>query len=70
MKHTFQNSSSLHSCEYDENCKELTIHFHSGSSHCYKGVQKEAVEALKKATSPGTHFHAAIRGRYQSDKVK
>lgn len=70
MKHTFEDSISLHSFEYDENCKELTIHFHSGASHCYKGVQKDTVEALKAAESPGAHFHSAIRGRYQSDKIK
>lgn len=67
-KHTFTNSSSIAHCDYHAN-GTMEIKFTSGVTYHYPNCQREHYEALKKAESPGKHFHKNIRS-LKSVKVK
>lgn len=58
------NSSHLSGCRYDPQQRELTIEFQDGDTYTYRGVEQGVYEGLLSAGSPGTYFHAQIRGRY------
>lgn len=69
-KHHFgDKSTSIRECHHDNNTKELTIHFHSGSAHIFSGVEVDVFEALKGCDSPGKFFHSSIRNKYSNKKV-
>ena len=69
-QHIFgEKSSSIHSCDYDDETGSMTIKFMSGSTHKYPNCPKHEYEALKAAASPGKHFHARIRKQYKSVQV-
>jgi len=68
-KHEFPMSTSLQSCDYNDETKEMHITFCSGGTHKFHDVDKETYEGLKSAKSPGSYFHANIRRSYKSSKV-
>lgn len=68
-QHYFKGSSSIASCDYNDETKCMIIHFVSGSSHRYPNCPKSEFEALKGATSPGKHFHANVRNKYKSERI-
>lgn len=67
--HVFLNSSSLASCDYEDDTGCMVIKFLSGSTHKYPKCPKSEYEDLKAAKSPGSHFHARIRKQYKSVEV-
>lgn len=70
MSDTFSLSSgNLSGGTYDENTDTLTLTFQGGGEYLYRGVPRPVVEGLKIAPSPGSYFHANIRGKYQTEKL-
>lgn len=67
--HNFKDSSSIRGVDYLDDEGAMIIHFISGGSHKYPKCPKSEFEALKKADSPGKHFHAKIRKNYKSVKI-
>lgn len=47
---------------------QLTIVFHSGSTHTYRGVGERVYLELMQAGSPGRYYVSEIRGCYDSHK--
>lgn len=69
-KHQFKGaSSSIEHCDYYDNTGTMEIKFTSGATYHYPDCPKVHYEALKKAESPGKHFHQHLRSR-KSVKVK
>jgi hypothetical protein len=68
-KHVFEGSSSIHSCDYEDDTGCMIIKFLSGATHKYPKCPKAEYEALKAAASPGKHFHSKIRKQYKSSAI-
>lgn len=56
--HTFEKSSMLRDCSYDDNTSELTVTFHNGRSYTYEDVGELTYDGLIEAESPGKYFNA------------
>lgn len=56
--HTFENSSMLSSCSYDNENHELTVTFSGGKSYTYVDVENEFYHSLIGAPSAGKFFNA------------
>ena len=67
--HVFEGSTSLHSCDYEDDTGCMIIKFLSGSTHKYPNCPRAEYEALKASASPGKHFHAKIRKNYKSVQI-
>ncbi len=67
--HVFKNSSSLSSCDYDDENKTLVLCFQNGGTHHFKNVPKEHYEGIKISKSPGSYFHQHVRTKYKSIKA-
>ena len=70
MERTNIKSSNIDSIGYDENKKVLEIEFKSGGVYQYANVSKEIFAALMSASSHGGFFHAKIKDRFPTTKVK
>lgn len=57
-------STSLAAADYDPETEELVITFHNGLSYTYDGVPEQVYQDLLAAASPGTYYHAVIKGTY------
>ncbi|PPE69353.1 KTSC domain-containing protein [Caldimonas thermodepolymerans] len=62
-------SSVLRSVGYDPRRRRLEVEFASGRCYQYLDVRPEAYEALRAASSPGRHYNACIRDRYEAVDV-
>lgn len=62
MKHAFENSTMLASCEYNNETKELTVTFANGKDYVYKDVDKSIYNALIGAASAGKYFNSVKGG--------
>lgn len=63
--HTFENSTSIQSCDYDNENQILTVTFVRGKSYQYADVPKPVYEDLKDAESPGKFFQQWIKPAYK-----
>lgn len=63
------HSSSIQSCEYDDETNEMHITFSSGGKYRFEKVSKEIYDGLAAAESPGSYFHRFIRRKYNSNSV-
>ena len=55
-KHSFNDSSVIASCSYDDETSELTITFLNGRDYTYTDVLFNTYQDLINAKSPGKHF--------------
>jgi hypothetical protein len=69
MKTTPVESSTLATVGYDEGSQLLQLEFRSRAVYRYFAVPTAVHEALLKATSKGSYFNQAIRGRYRFVRV-
>ena len=69
MKITPVESSTLSTVGYDEGGERLQLEFHSRAVYQYFAVPCAVHEALLAATSKGSYFNHAIRGRYRFAQV-
>lgn len=69
-QHLVKNSSNIHGLSYDPAGKRLTVHFKNGGIYHHHGVKPDEFADLKGAESVGKHYHANIRGRYETTKVE
>jgi KTSC domain-containing protein len=69
MKITPVESSTLASVGYDESSDLLQLEFRSRAIYRYFEVPTAVHEALLAATSKGSYFNQAIRGRYRFVRV-
>jgi hypothetical protein len=69
MKVTPVESSTLATVGYDESGELLQLEFHSRAIYRYFFVPSAVHEALLAATSKGSYFNRAIRGRYRFVRV-
>lgn len=59
------SSSAVHRLTYDEDTKELTVYFNSGSVYTYVDVPRQkATYFIESASSKGKYFVRKIRNRY------
>ena len=65
LYHKFEGSSSIASCDYDDETSILTIEFMRGKSYNYADVPKPVYEDLKDAESPGKYFQNYVRNVYK-----
>lgn len=65
-KHSFANSSSLSHCDYVDG--KMHVCFNSGHTYEYE-CDQSVYEELKKAESPGKHFHQHIKPHYTGSKL-
>ncbi len=63
------DSSHIHSLGFDSETGEMTVQFHSGGAYRYSGVEESTFNELLNHPSPGTYFHANVRGQYKHRKV-
>lgn len=64
-KQHFQlKSTALKSGTYDDELQQLEITFASGESYTFDNVPSDVAEGLRDAGSPGSYYHANIKGRY------
>jgi len=61
---TTLNSSAIQAAGYDPSLQEMTIQFTSGGTYTFYRVPEEIFHGLITAASPGSFYHAYIRGRY------
>lgn len=57
-------SSNIAAAGYDEETRELTVQFASGSTYTYRDVGKDAFDGLVEAPSAGRYFATHIKGFY------
>jgi hypothetical protein len=63
-------SSNIKAIGYEPETQRLHVQFGSGKTYAYDGVKAEEHEALINAASVGSHFHHAIRGKYNGVEVR
>lgn len=56
-------SSAFSHVQYDEPRRELSVRFHSGTTHIYEDVSREEYDDLLAASSAGKHFSQNIRSK-------
>jgi hypothetical protein len=61
-------SSNIRSIGYEPAAKRLEVEFHDGSVYSYHDVEAHEHEALTKASSIGSHFHAHIKHKHTHSK--
>ena len=61
-------SSTIAAIGYDRDNHLLAVQFKSGGTYHYLGVPPGAHTALVAAESVGKHFHAHIKGKYETVK--
>lgn len=66
MTRTPVKSSNLKSVGYDPATRTLEVEFHSGDVHQFADVWADHHKQLLSASSPGSYFHAHIRGKFKS----
>jgi hypothetical protein len=64
------SSSNIKSIGYYEVDSILEIEFISGGIYQYFSVPKSVFEALMSARSHGSYFHAYVRDRYPTKKIR
>jgi hypothetical protein len=62
-------SHHLNGGDYDPQTKTLTIQFVNGAVHNYHGVPQTIADTLFQSSSPGSYFHAKIRGKYSERQM-
>jgi KTSC domain len=65
--HTFENSSFMHSCHYDDKNKILFIQFNNGTVTPHYDCPQTVFDGLCKAESAGKHYHTHVRGKYRTE---
>lgn len=63
-------SSNIAKVGYDPESQELQIEFKGGALYAYDAVPQEIATALENAESIGKHFHANVRDKFKTRKVK
>jgi hypothetical protein len=63
-------SSSIKSHGYDPNTQTLAVEFTSGHVYHLSGVPPEDAQAFASAPSLGSHWHANLRGKYESTRIE
>lgn len=69
----FSKSETISLVGYDDETETMEVQFRTkgGSlSYRYAQVPKSVAEALVKAESAGTFFHANVKGRYHFEKLQ
>lgn len=62
-------SSNIEAIGHDPVTNELHVKFKTGATHIYAGVTAEQHDAMRDAESVGKHFHAHVKGKFESRKV-
>ncbi len=70
MQHQNVTSADICSVGYDVDSSTLEVQFHSGGLYEYFNVPENEWRALMSATSHGKYFHAHIKDRYRTHKVR
>lgn len=65
------SSEAVYRLSYDEDFKQLTVHFNSGSIYSYHGVSKQKADYfINTASSKGRYYVSRIRNNYIYTRVK
>jgi hypothetical protein len=68
----FNKSETIALIGYDQDTEDMEVQFRARKgilSYVYSAVPKPIAEALVKAESPGTFFHANVKGLYPFRKL-
>jgi hypothetical protein len=63
-----KNSSNISAVSYT-NTGSLIVQFNNGGEYIYKSVPKEIYEELAKSESAGKYLTAAVKGKYEYEKL-
>lgn len=69
LNHDITRSSMLSHMEYDPEKKELVLTFSKGGMYKYFDVPKAIYDGLLGADSIGKYFLAAIKSRFEEEKL-
>lgn len=59
------SSSNIRSVEYEDQTRQMIVHFRNGGSYTVHGVDSTLFYEFKGAPSPGKFFHSRIKGRHR-----
>lgn len=60
------NSSAIRQLDYDEKSKTLLVHFTSGTTQKFTGIEPQTYAAFVASPSAGRFYHEHIKGRSES----
>lgn len=69
-QHTQLESSTIESCQWTLETKELLVNFKSGASYFYTDVDPEDYKKFINSTSAGQALNHFIKGKYQFTKIE
>lgn len=61
-------SSNIEAIGHDPATNELYVKFKTGATHIFAGVTADQHDAMRDAESVGKHFHAHVKGKFESRK--
>lgn len=64
------NSSNLKAVEYQAEGRVLEVEFTSGGLYAYTNVPEQVYLGLLSAASKGAYFHAVIRDKYPTRRIR
>lgn len=70
MQRQYVNSSDIRSIGYDMLTTTLEIEFNSGGIYQYTGVSSTTYQLLMAASSHGKFFHANIKNKYPTTRIR
>lgn len=57
------NSTAIRQLDYDDQQQTLLVHFTSGKTQQFTGIEPQVYAAFAASPSPGKFFHEHIKGR-------
>ncbi|MXW62758.1 MAG: KTSC domain-containing protein [Acidimicrobiaceae bacterium] len=70
MRRTPVSSTNIQSIGYESNSRVLEIEFRQGAVYQYSNVPASLHRGLMNAASHGSYFHAHIRDRYATTRIR
>ena len=65
---SFTESSNIAAVSYTDT-KDLVVMFNNGGEYLYKSVPQEIYTELTKSLSPGKYLTAAVKGKFEYEKL-
>jgi len=70
MDRIYVSSTDLRSVGYDEATMTLEVEFRSGGVYLYSHIPASLYQDLMRASSKGSYFHAYIRDKYPTTRIR
>lgn len=66
----FSKSSNVSGATYDAEKRALTVHYKSGGSYIYHGVDPKHWHGLQQADSIGGYLHQHVKHAHKAERVE